>query len=125
MNFTYITILCFLLHYVHFCNSYSPFNINSVKTSELDALLKRACLEKKGDCPRIEMEDEMDSESTRRMLAMQKKYISYGTMKKDFVPCTQPGASYYDCRGGGQANHYNRGCEVITRCARSVNDINS
>lgn len=60
---------------------------------------------------------EMDSETNRRILAVQKKFISYETLKRDMVPCGTPGASYYNCNSR-QANPYNRGCEVITMCAR-------
>lgn len=61
----------------------------------------------------------MESESSRRVLVMQKKYISYDTLRRDMVPCDKPGASYYECHSG-QANSYNRGCQIITRCARGI-----
>lgn len=64
----------------------------------------------------------MDSETNRRVLAMQKKYISYDTLKRDMVPCDRAGASYYNCHPR-QANPYSRGCEVITACARGVQQI--
>ncbi|KAJ0791074.1 putative rapid ALkalinization Factor [Helianthus annuus] len=60
---------------------------------------------------------EMESESTRRILATT-KYISYGALQGNNVPCSQRGASYYNCRSGGQANPYQRGCSAITRCRR-------
>ncbi|XP_051133338.1 protein RALF-like 24 [Andrographis paniculata] len=67
-----------------------------------------------GDCEEI-----MDSESSRRVLVMQRRYISYATLLRDLVPCNRPGASYYNCKAGpAVANSYNRGCEIITRCAR-------
>ncbi|KAI7747700.1 hypothetical protein M8C21_023572 [Ambrosia artemisiifolia] len=62
-------------------------------------------------------EMEMESESTRRILATS-NYISYGALQGNNVPCSQRGASYYNCRSGGQANPYQRGCSTITRCAR-------
>ncbi|KAI5604386.1 hypothetical protein BDE02_01G285300 [Populus trichocarpa] len=77
--------------------------------------------EKIGECFE---ESEMESEISRRVLLMHKKYISYETLRRDLVPCDKPGASYYDCNAR-QAHPYNRGCEVITRCARSVKDINN
>jgi hypothetical protein len=43
-------------------------------------------------------------------------YISYGALRRDNVPCSRRGASYYNCRPGGQANPYHRGCSRITRC---------
>ncbi|PWA98782.1 Rapid ALkalinization Factor [Artemisia annua] len=67
-----------------------------------------------------ELEPMMESESSRRVLMMGKKYISYETLKRDLVPCGTPGASYYNCKGKGVANPYNRGCEIITRCARDA-----
>ncbi|CAI0378465.1 unnamed protein product [Linum tenue] len=62
-----------------------------------------------------EEEAEMESEISRRLMLMQRKYISYATLKRDMVPCDNPGASYYDCHPRA-ANTYNRGCEVIARC---------
>ncbi|GKU85465.1 hypothetical protein SLEP1_g141 [Rubroshorea leprosula] len=57
----------------------------------------------------------MDSESNRRILAAS-KYIGYGALLKNSVPCSQRGASYYNCKPGAQANPYTRGCSKITRC---------
>ncbi|KAF6166427.1 hypothetical protein GIB67_034978 [Kingdonia uniflora] len=66
-------------------------------------------------------EEESESASERRVLVMQKRYISYETLKRDVVPCTRPGSSYYSCHvAAGQANPYTRGCEVITGCARNI-----
>ncbi|GJY39262.1 rapid alkalinization factor-like protein [Tanacetum coccineum] len=62
-------------------------------------------------------EMEMESESTRRMLATS-NYISYGALQGNNIPCSQRGASYYNCQSGGQANPYQRGCSTITRCQR-------
>ncbi|ESQ37272.1 hypothetical protein EUTSA_v10002729mg [Eutrema salsugineum] len=64
----------------------------------------------------------MPSELSRRVMMMRKQYISYGTLRRDMVPCQKPGASYYACRSG-QANSYSRGCNIITRCARDTSDI--
>ncbi|RZC75773.1 hypothetical protein C5167_000239 [Papaver somniferum] len=64
-----------------------------------------------GDCEN----DEMDSEISRRILETT-KYISYESLKKNSVPCSQKGASYYNCKPGAQANPYNRGCSAITKC---------
>ncbi|PNX55436.1 protein RALF-like 33-like, partial [Trifolium pratense] len=58
-------------------------------------------------------EFELDSEINRRILATT-KYISYGAMKRNTVPCSRRGASYYNCRPGAQANPYSRGCSAIT-----------
>ncbi|KQK04278.1 rapid alkalinization factor 23 [Brachypodium distachyon] len=43
-------------------------------------------------------------------------YISYGALRRDNVPCSVRGASYYNCRPGAQGNPYSRGCSAITRC---------
>lgn len=83
-------------------------------------MVRRVCAGKIGECPELAAEEEMDSESNRRVLVMRKRYISYETLKRDLVPCGTPGASYYNCRGNGVANPYNRGCEIITRCARDI-----
>ncbi|KAJ9537289.1 hypothetical protein OSB04_030022 [Centaurea solstitialis] len=65
-----------------------------------------------------DMEFAMDSESHRRILANNRRYISYGALSRNNVPCSRRGASYYNCRSGGQANPYSRGCSAITRCRR-------
>ncbi|KAK9161539.1 hypothetical protein Syun_007880 [Stephania yunnanensis] len=57
----------------------------------------------------------MESEITRRILATS-QYISYEALKRNSVPCSRRGASYYNCQAGGQANPYQRGCSAITRC---------
>ncbi|KHN02967.1 hypothetical protein glysoja_004387 [Glycine soja] len=59
----------------------------------------------------------MESESNRRILAG-RSYISYGALRRNTVPCSRRGASYYNCRPGAQANPYSRGCSAITRCRR-------
>nr|XP_043628710.1 protein RALF-like 33 [Erigeron canadensis] len=79
------------------------------------------CLAEGGDL-NIEDDDEdefsLDSEINRRILATNRRYISYGALSKNNVPCSRRGASYYNCRRGGQANPYSRGCSAITRCRR-------
>ncbi|XAR49131.1 hypothetical protein NMG60_11032211 [Bertholletia excelsa] len=60
-------------------------------------------------------EFELDSEVSRRILATS-RYISYGSLQRNTVPCSRRGASYYNCRAGAQANPYSRGCSTITRC---------
>ncbi|KAH6762530.1 ralf-like 33 [Perilla frutescens var. hirtella] len=60
-------------------------------------------------------EFELDSESNRRILAT-RRYISYGALQRNNVPCSRRGASYYNCRPGAQANPYQRGCSAVTRC---------
>ncbi|KAL3814672.1 hypothetical protein ACJIZ3_015940 [Penstemon smallii] len=67
------------------------------------------CLENENE------EFELDSESNRRILA-NRRYISYGALQRNSVPCSRRGASYYNCRPGAHANPYTRGCSAITRC---------
>ncbi|KAK9086429.1 hypothetical protein Syun_028823 [Stephania yunnanensis] len=64
-----------------------------------------------------EEEFDLDSEINRRILATT-QYISYGALRRNTVPCSRRGASYYNCRAGAQANPYQRGCSAITRCRR-------
>ncbi|KAJ4750009.1 RALF [Rhynchospora pubera] len=54
-------------------------------------------------------------EHTRRVLA-NSRYIGYAALRRDSVPCSYRGASYYNCRPGAHANPYSRGCSAITRC---------
>ncbi|KAJ6762682.1 PROTEIN RALF-LIKE 33 [Salix purpurea] len=62
-------------------------------------------------------EFEMDTEISRRILATT-KYVSYGALQKNNVPCSKRGASYYNCQNGAQANPYSRGCSRITRAKK-------
>ncbi|XP_051209666.1 uncharacterized protein [Lolium perenne] len=52
----------------------------------------------------------------RRVLQGGNGYISYGALRRDNVPCSVRGASYYNCRAGAQANPYTRGCSKIAGC---------
>ncbi|KAE9615954.1 hypothetical protein Lal_00017755 [Lupinus albus] len=69
------------------------------------------------ECMEYEEQEEfdLDSEINRRILATT-RYISYGALQRNTVPCSRRGASYYNCRTGAQANPYRRGCSAITRC---------
>ncbi|KAI4317594.1 hypothetical protein L6164_025455 [Bauhinia variegata] len=75
------------------------------------------CLLSGDDSELFGSEFAMDSESHRRILATN-RYISYGALRRNTVPCSRRGASYYNCRPGAQANPYRRGCSAITRCRR-------
>ncbi|KAI4322690.1 hypothetical protein L6164_022360 [Bauhinia variegata] len=55
---------------------------------------------------------------SRRKMGQTGKYISYGALMKNNVPCGTRGHSYYGCRISRQVNPYNRGCTFITNCAR-------
>ncbi|KAF3634499.1 rapid alkalinization factor [Capsicum chacoense] len=90
---------------------YFPLTVSSSSSPICDGSI--------GECLAEEGSDEefsVDSESTRRMLAYRRRYISYGALSRNRVPCSRRGASYYNCRPGAQANPYRRGCSAITRC---------
>ena len=70
-----------------------------------------------GDVEDTNEEFTMDTEINRRILATS-RYISYGALSRNTIPCSRRGASYYNCRPGAQANPYSRGCSRITRCRR-------
>ncbi|TMW95611.1 hypothetical protein EJD97_008606 [Solanum chilense] len=90
---------------------YFPMTLSSSSSSPI-------CDGSIGHCLDEEDENEfgMESESSRRMLAYRRRYISYGALSSNRVPCSRRGASYYNCRPGAQANPYRRGCSAITRC---------
>ena len=79
--------------------------------------VKPACQGSIADCM-ADSEFEMDSESNRRILATT-NYISYRALQRNTVPCSQRGASYYNCKPGAKANPSTRGCSTITRCRSS------
>ncbi|KAK1412031.1 hypothetical protein QVD17_32971 [Tagetes erecta] len=110
--------LIFLHTHFQISSGVSIITPNSLKNDNFDPMVKRVCGSKIDEF--LEDEMMMQSEASRRMLLMGKKYISYDTLKRDVVPCGTPGASYYNCNGKGVAGPYNRGCEVITRCARDA-----
>ncbi|KAE8712153.1 Protein RALF-like 33 [Hibiscus syriacus] len=79
------------------------------------AAARSACKGSIGECLEEEEEFEVDSEINRRILQTT-RYISYGALQRNTVPCSRRGASYYNCQPRAQANPYNRGCSRITRC---------
>uniref|UniRef100_A0A6N2KZJ6 Uncharacterized protein n=1 Tax=Salix viminalis TaxID=40686 RepID=A0A6N2KZJ6_SALVM len=52
----------------------------------------------------------MDSEINHRLLAQKTRYISYGALRANSVPCNRRGSSYYNCNQRQKANPYRRGC---------------
>ncbi|KAI5650745.1 hypothetical protein M9H77_36750 [Catharanthus roseus] len=86
------------------------FPVNNNPTAECRGSIGE-CLTEDGD-----EEFQMDSESHRRILYWRRRYISYGALFRDRVPCSRRGRSYYNCRPGAPANPYHRGCSTITRC---------
>ncbi|XP_077251598.1 protein RALF-like 24 [Tasmannia lanceolata] len=102
------------------CRGMYVFEPNSYMKSEVKVVVKRDCIGNMGGGCFWDEEMEMDSEINRRILATQNKYISYEALRRDVVPCSKPGNSYYNCHGTGKANPYTRGCQVITGCARDT-----
>ncbi|CAN8259095.1 unnamed protein product [Cochlearia groenlandica] len=103
-------------HPIEFSGDFPPIN-TECRGSIAECSFSAALGEDGGDLSYGGAEFEMDSEINRRMLAM-RRYISYGALRRNTVPCSRRGASYYNCRRGAQANPYTRGCSVITRCRR-------
>ncbi|XP_020220198.1 protein RALF-like 19 [Cajanus cajan] len=64
----------------------------------------------------------MSSESQRRILmqGQRNRYISYGALRANNIPCGWHGRSYYDCSKRDRASPYTRGCSAITHCARDT-----
>lgn len=111
-----LALLLILLPDVSVCSGFSVLDGKSFQLGGSSVLGKRArgfCSGSIEECLRDS--PEMESDSSRRVLLMQKRYISYETLKRDIVPCMRPGASYYNC-DAGQANPYSRGCEMIAGC---------
>ncbi|GLU07411.1 hypothetical protein SLE2022_243710 [Rubroshorea leprosula] len=79
-------------------------------------LTKGRCEGSIADCMGYDDEFLMHSEISRRILQTTTTYISYGALQRNTVPCSQRGASYYNCQPGAQANPYTRGCSAITQC---------
>ncbi|KAH8499771.1 hypothetical protein Peur_041727 [Populus x canadensis] len=86
-------------------------------STAVDFLPLESSSECRGSIAECLMDEEfgMDTESNRRILATS-RYVSYGALRRNTVPCSRRGASYYNCRPGAQANPYSRGCSRITRC---------
>ncbi|KAF8721065.1 hypothetical protein HU200_023480 [Digitaria exilis] len=65
---------------------------------------------------RLQQEPPYYDADTAASLLPTAQYISYATLMRDTVPCSIPGASYYNCQPGAEANPYTRGCSEITQC---------
>lgn len=89
----------------------------STKSTGGEVMVEVGCSGKSMDCLWEKEEMEMFSETNKRVLwATQKKYISYGALKGDVVPCNKPGVPYYNCRALPKASPYSRGCQAISEC---------
>ncbi|KAG2723053.1 hypothetical protein I3760_02G155100 [Carya illinoinensis] len=75
-----------------------------------------SCNSEVGVCIGEENESLMASLHARHLA--QRKYISYGALRANAVPCGRRGQSYYNCQNRQTANPYRRGCSAITHCAR-------
>ncbi|KAG1330257.1 Protein RALF-like 33 [Cocos nucifera] len=75
-----------------------------------------------GQCTDDEKEMETETGISRRGLARAGvRFISYGALSRNRVPCSRRGYSYYNCSRGKRANPYRRGCSIITQCQRIFN----
>ena len=85
----------------------------------------RTCRGTVGECMGYFDDDGVDGEGVEEVAAMGGKrrvlqggagYIGYDALRRDSVPCSQRGASYYNCQPGAEANPYSRGCSAIAQC---------
>ncbi|GAB4835802.1 hypothetical protein Ancab_000718 [Ancistrocladus abbreviatus] len=76
---------------------------------------RSGCKGSVAECLVDDEEFDLDLGISRRILATT-KYISYGALNKNTVPCSRRGGSYYNCKPGASANPYSRGCSTIARC---------
>ncbi|CAK9171062.1 unnamed protein product [Ilex paraguariensis] len=94
--------------------------LSSMHQDDKGEIAQRRCNGNVGECMNDDEEMMMESETSRRILEEGARYISYGALERDNVPCNRPGNSYYNCVASGEVNPYSRGCNVITQCARSM-----
>ncbi|KAH7858806.1 hypothetical protein Vadar_028274 [Vaccinium darrowii] len=92
-------------------------SFSTLANFDVDPTHTHSHIGKVGDFIDEDEETMVGTEFTRRVLARQ-RYISYGAMRADNVPCSKRGRSYYNCNQKGRANPYKRGCSYITRCGR-------
>uniref|UniRef100_A0A5B6YQ86 Putative Rapid ALkalinization Factor n=1 Tax=Davidia involucrata TaxID=16924 RepID=A0A5B6YQ86_DAVIN len=80
---------------------YNDARWGNVAHLNLDSLRSRdisfTCSGQVGDCIDEAEEMMMDSEASRRTLALSQRFISYRAFDKDHVPCNRRGQSYYSC----------------------------
>ncbi|OEL18421.1 Protein RALF-like 33 [Dichanthelium oligosanthes] len=116
-----LALVVLLLLAVAACASASiDMDLGFLSTTGGSGAGRRECRGTVAECLAEEDEGEYElgsasAESHRRAL-YRAGYISYGALRRDNVPCSRRGASYYNCRPGAQANPYHRGCSRITRC---------
>ncbi|XP_004508218.1 protein RALF-like 33 [Cicer arietinum] len=115
-------LVCTILAVHVALSSSSTFDFTDNQLSSFFLPLDSGCRGSIAECSLLAGDEDdteflMDSENSRRILAG-RRYISYGALRRNTVPCSRRGASYYNCRPGAQANPYRRGCSAITRCRR-------
>ncbi|CAK7333175.1 unnamed protein product [Dovyalis caffra] len=110
----YVFLLISAILSVHVFPSSSSSSSTALDFLPLESSSPSECQGSIAECL-MDEEFEMDTESNRRILAT-RRYVSYGALRRNNVPCSRRGASYYNCRAGAQANPYSRGCSRITRC---------
>ncbi|KAF7150827.1 hypothetical protein RHSIM_Rhsim02G0131000 [Rhododendron simsii] len=97
--------------------SFDDPSFSSITRFDIDPTRSRSHIigvGKVGDFIDEDEEGMVGTEFTRRVLAGQ-RYISYGALQANNVPCSKRGRSYYNCNKRGKANPYSRGCSYITR----------
>ncbi|XP_022862687.1 rapid alkalinization factor-like [Olea europaea var. sylvestris] len=72
---------------------------------------KPGCQGSKAECGEFGIKFDIN-----RRILVANKYISYGALQANNVPCSLKGASYYNCQPGGEANPYSRQCSAVTDC---------
>ncbi|THG01183.1 hypothetical protein TEA_012374 [Camellia sinensis var. sinensis] len=95
--------------------SFGESNFQTVTSFDIGTHNMGSCNGQVGDCIDEDEEGMMVSEAARRTLAQKQKYITYGALKANRVPCNRNGRPYYNCNQRGKANPYSRGCSRITR----------
>uniref|UniRef100_A0A5B6YPW8 Putative Rapid ALkalinization Factor n=1 Tax=Davidia involucrata TaxID=16924 RepID=A0A5B6YPW8_DAVIN len=99
-------LLLALAMVVESSSMYNDAKWGNVAHLNLDSLRSRGisiiCSGKVGDCIDQAEEMMMDSESSRRTLALSQRFISYRAFEKDHIPYNRRGQPYYSCnkRGG-------------------------
>ncbi|KAF6166840.1 hypothetical protein GIB67_026619 [Kingdonia uniflora] len=104
----------------------SSLNVNEVQShlglahfgNEDNSVLSKICESNPSEC----LNHSIDGGIIRRGLARRngRRYISYGALKKNQVPCNRRGSSYYGCGRASKVNPYRRGCSKITHCYRNT-----
>ncbi|KAF3784620.1 RALF-like 33 protein [Nymphaea thermarum] len=127
MAFSRVSLTLLLLAMAVAAMAYTEPTSVGLARSDL-GLEEPACSGSAGEClDEDEEDDQMTSalEFNGRMLYDPQNgymnFISYAALRRNMVPCSIRGRSYYGCRRSGRSNPYRRGCSMITHCARILN----